>query len=164
MQAGHRIDRVIDVRHVLRLAPDAVLGTEERRQFPAAPAWSRSDGVAQIAGDCALIGDRPIRLPAIGCGSSSRTSSPVRTFIDHGCSHSCAGRAAQRVRDQVQDALQVFACAIHAAGKFTISAVPRVAACARESGAIGVFAAMRAHQLAEARDHALADASASLPA
>jgi hypothetical protein len=54
---------VTDVRHVLRLAPDAVLGTEERNELPIVSAMEQIDAVAQIAGDTALIRNETDLLP-----------------------------------------------------------------------------------------------------
>jgi hypothetical protein len=47
------------VSHVLLFAPDAVLGTEERVQLPAAAGVQEADGVAEIPGHRALVGDQP---------------------------------------------------------------------------------------------------------
>ena len=54
---------MIDVRHVLRLAPDAVLGAEERGELPSAARQQQLHGMPQIARDRALIRDQTDALP-----------------------------------------------------------------------------------------------------
>src|SRR5204862_4951045 len=56
-KGGERIRRVLDVRHVLRLAPHTVLRAEECGQLPAAAGVQQLDRVLQIARDAALIRD-----------------------------------------------------------------------------------------------------------
>ena len=72
----------VDVRHVLRLAPDAVLGTEQRGELPAAARVQQADGMPEIVGNRALMRDETDPFAVDRRGSSSRTSRPGRTFME----------------------------------------------------------------------------------
>src|SRR5438132_3723662 len=67
-QTGERVRRLFDALHVLRLAPDAVLGTEQGDELPAAACLQNANGMTQIAGHRALIGDQSDFFSGDGTG------------------------------------------------------------------------------------------------
>src|SRR3954452_12403509 len=127
------MDGAIDLRHVLLLAPDAVLGTEQRRKLPSSAAMQQINDVSQIARHRALVRDEADVFARDGAGiikeyfQSGPDDRQCSVFPSRSCS-ACGMRCRMACR---------FSRApLSLPGKFTMSAVPRVAAIARDSGAI----------------------------
>src|SRR4029078_7759905 len=117
-------------------------GREERGQFPAAAVMQERHGVTKVARHGALVGDEADALADDGLGIVEEN---LEAGADaHGCRSTRAPeRSSSACGMRWRMAERLSTAPFTLPGKFTTNAVPRMAACARESGAMGVFSSER---------------------